>query len=138
MTDLTLRDLLIPPKTADRIWFQRRGKTFELVLNQLLSRENMEPRTSTRPDEEEIDGSFVMGDRFFLLEAKWHATPIPASYLPALLALLLSGMRRGIQAELDEFFAHIEQRAQLERHVSERAFFSARAKLSPTASRAGA
>ena len=53
--------------------------------------------------------------------------------LPALLAVLLSGMRKGIQAELDEFFAHLEQRAQLERHVSERAFFSARAKLSPTA-----
>ena len=49
--------------------------------------------------------------------------------LPTLLAVLLSGMRKGVQAELDEFFAHLEQRAQLERHVSERAFFSARAKL---------
>jgi hypothetical protein len=53
--------------------------------------------------------------------------------LHALLAVMLSGMRKGIQAELDEFFAHLEQRAQLVRHVSERAFFSARAKLSATA-----
>lgn len=43
----------------------------------------MEPRTSMRPDGEEIDGSFAVGDRFFLLEAKWHATPIPASALYA-------------------------------------------------------
>lgn len=49
----------------------------------MLSYENMEPRTSMRPDGEEIDGSFGMGDRFFLLEAKWHANPIPASALYA-------------------------------------------------------
>ena len=53
--------------------------------------------------------------------------------LPALVAVLLSGMRKSIQAELDEFFAHLEQRAQLARHVSERAFFSARAKLRASA-----
>lgn len=53
--------------------------------------------------------------------------------LPALIALLLSGMRKNIQAELDEFFVHLEQQAQLARHVSERAFFSARAKLAATA-----
>jgi len=41
-------------------------------------------------------------------------------------------MRKGIQAEFDEFFFLIEQRAQLERHVFERAFFSARAKVSAT------
>lgn len=83
MTDLKLRDLLRPPDKADRYWFQQRGRTFERVLTQLLSRENMEPRSSMRPSGEEIDGSFAMGDRFFLLEAKWHATPIPASALYA-------------------------------------------------------
>jgi hypothetical protein len=36
-----------------------------------------------RPSGEEIDGSFSMGDRFFLFEAKWHSTPIPASSLYA-------------------------------------------------------
>ncbi|WP_169531235.1 hypothetical protein [Azotobacter chroococcum] len=53
------------------------------MLKQIFSRENMEPRASMRPCGEEIDGSFVMGDRFFLLEAKWHAAPIPASALYA-------------------------------------------------------
>lgn len=83
MTDLKLRDLLVAPESADRKWFQRRGRTFERVLKQILSREDLEPRSSMRPSGEEIDGSFVMGDRFFLLEAKWHADPIPASALYA-------------------------------------------------------
>jgi len=39
-------------------------------------------------------------------------------------------MRKSIQAELDEFFAHVDQQAVLARQVSEREFSSARAKLS--------
>ena len=53
--------------------------------------------------------------------------------LPALVALMLSGMRKSIQSELDEFFAHLSNRAQLARTVSEQAFAQARAKLSLTA-----
>lgn len=53
--------------------------------------------------------------------------------LPALVAVMLSGMRKSIQAELDEFFAHLDQQAQLARHVSAHAFSRARAKLSATA-----
>ena len=53
--------------------------------------------------------------------------------LPAVVALLLSGMRKSVQAELDEFFAHLRQQAQLVRHVSEQAFAQARAKLSNAA-----
>lgn len=53
--------------------------------------------------------------------------------LPALLATMLSGMRKSVQAELDTFFAHLQQQAQLLRHVSEQAFAQARAKLSATA-----
>ncbi|WP_128142985.1 hypothetical protein [Janthinobacterium lividum] len=83
MTDLKLRDLLDPPVDATPFWFQQRGRSFERVLTQMLSCENMEPRTSMRPEGEEIDGSFAMGDRFFLLEAKWHANPISASALYA-------------------------------------------------------
>ncbi|ETF00530.1 restriction endonuclease [Advenella kashmirensis W13003] len=83
MTDLRLRVLLDPPDNADRSWFQQRGRNFENVLRHMLSREKMEPRTSMRPDGEEIDGSFMIGDSSFLLEAKWHAKPIPASALYA-------------------------------------------------------
>src|SRR6202158_654874 len=53
--------------------------------------------------------------------------------LPALIALMLTGMRKSVQTELDEFFAHLQQQAQLLRHVSEQAFAQARAKLSTTA-----
>ena len=49
--------------------------------------------------------------------------------LPSLVAVLLSGMRKSIQGELDEFFAHLDQQAQLVRNVSERAFRLARATL---------
>ena len=52
--------------------------------------------------------------------------------LPTLVALLLCGMRMSIQAELDQFFAHVCQQAQLVRQVSEQAFAQARAKLSTT------
>lgn len=53
--------------------------------------------------------------------------------LPTLIALMLTGMRNSVQAELDEFFAHLAQQAQLLRKVSERAFAQARAKLLTTA-----
>lgn len=53
--------------------------------------------------------------------------------LPALIGVMLGGMRKSVQAELDEFFAHLREQAQLLRHVSEQAFAQARAKLSPLA-----
>jgi hypothetical protein len=46
---------------------------------------------------------------------------------------MLTGMRKSVQTELDEFFAHLKQQAQLVHHVSEQAFAKARAKLSATA-----
>lgn len=45
---------------------------------------------------------------------------------------MLTGMRMSIQAELDTFFAHLRQQAQLVHEVSEQAFSQARAKLSLT------
>ena len=42
-------------------------------------------------------------------------------------------MRKSIQSELNEFFAHLSQRAQLVRKVCEQAFAQARPKLSLTA-----
>lgn len=52
--------------------------------------------------------------------------------LPSLLAVMFTGMRMSVQAELDVFFAHLQQQAQLVRYVSEQAFAQARAKLSLT------
>jgi hypothetical protein len=48
-------------------------------------------------------------------------------------AVLLSGMRKSVQTELDEFFAHLQQQAQLARQVTEQAFAQARVKLASTA-----
>ncbi|MCS6550474.1 restriction endonuclease [Curtobacterium flaccumfaciens pv. flaccumfaciens] len=62
---------------------QRRGQLFEKVVADLLDLEGLEARTSFRPSGEEVDGSFVLGDRVFLLELKWRAKPIPASDLYA-------------------------------------------------------
>lgn len=53
--------------------------------------------------------------------------------LPTLVALMLTGMRMSIQAELDVFFGHLQGRSRLVRTVSEQAFAQARAKLSLTA-----
>lgn len=53
--------------------------------------------------------------------------------LPTLVALMLTGMCMSIQAELDVFFGHLQDRSQLVRTVSEQAFAQARAKLSLTA-----
>ena len=81
--------------------------------------------------------TFLLSAEFLLLaQVPNHPNAFTRSRklpLPALVALLLSGMRKGIQAELDEFFAHLLQQAQLIRQVSEQAFAQARAKLSPIA-----
>src|ERR1700675_684617 len=52
--------------------------------------------------------------------------------LPALIALMLTGMRKSVQTELDEFFGHLQQQAQL-LQMSGRAFAQECAKLSTTA-----
>lgn len=53
--------------------------------------------------------------------------------LPHLVALLLTGMRMSVQAELDAFFGRLAGQPHLLRIVSEQAFAQARAKLSLTA-----
>lgn len=62
---------------------RRRGHEFEVLLRDLLDAQGLEPRIRLRPEGEEIDGSFVLRDRTFLLEAKWHAKPMPASAIYA-------------------------------------------------------
>lgn len=53
--------------------------------------------------------------------------------VPSLVAVMICGMRMSVRAELDQFFAHLRQQAQLVHHVSEQAFAQARAKLSGAA-----
>lgn len=66
---------------ADTAEKQRRGFNFERMLNKLFTFEQLEPRTGYRPQGEQIDGSILLDGRTYLLEAKWHADPMPASTL---------------------------------------------------------
>lgn len=66
---------------ADAVAKRRRGYDFEKVLKGLLESEGLEPRSSYKSPGEQIDGSFYLDGGFLLLEAKWHADPIPASTL---------------------------------------------------------
>ncbi|CAM4432155.1 restriction endonuclease [Stenotrophomonas pavanii] len=60
---------------------RRRGFDFERLLNKLFVYEELEPRTSYRSPGEQIDGSIYLDGRVYLIEAKWHADPLPASTL---------------------------------------------------------
>jgi hypothetical protein len=58
----------------------------------------------------------------FLQDARHPAHPAAFSRcrklpLPTLVAVMLTGMRMSIQAELDTFFAHLRQQAQLAHHA---------------------
>ncbi|MDO3679733.1 TOPRIM nucleotidyl transferase/hydrolase domain-containing protein [Paenibacillus ehimensis] len=66
---------------ADAAAKRRRGFDFERMLNKLFTLEQLEPRTGYRPSGEQIDGSIYLDGRTYLLEAKWHADPQPASTL---------------------------------------------------------
>lgn len=51
---------------------QQRGFAFEAYFQKLFSTYNMKPREPFRNTGEQIDGSFVMGEQTYLLEAKWQ------------------------------------------------------------------
>ncbi|MBY5324432.1 hypothetical protein HFN11_29665 [Rhizobium leguminosarum] len=70
-----------PPPDSDAAWKRQRGFDFERLLNAMLQNERFEPRTSYKMLGEQIDGSFFLEGSVFLLEAKWHADPLPASTL---------------------------------------------------------
>tara|TARA_R110002020_G_scaffold210743_1_gene416946 strand:- start:9049 stop:9966 length:918 start_codon:yes stop_codon:yes gene_type:complete len=61
---------------------QTRGFAFEIFLHDLFKAYGLAPRASFRPRTgEQIDGSFELGNDTYLLEAKWHSAPTPASDL---------------------------------------------------------
>lgn len=73
--------LCTPPVDASAAWMRQRGYRFERLLNGLLGSDGLDPRTSYKAAGEQIDGSFFLDGRVFLMEAKWHSTQIPASSL---------------------------------------------------------
>lgn len=62
---------------------RKRGREFEKLLKMILTDNGMFPELSFRPSGEEIDGSFLLNDQVFLLEAKWHKDSLPASSIYA-------------------------------------------------------
>lgn len=67
------------PIVASGAWHRSRGYGLELLLQEALRRESLDPRPPYKPEGEQIDGSFVLDGRVYLLEAKWTADPLPAS-----------------------------------------------------------
>lgn len=67
------------PTLANKKWYINRGFDFERLISNLLKSEGLEPRTSYKTIGEQIDGSFIYGNKVYLLEAKWHQAELPAS-----------------------------------------------------------
>jgi hypothetical protein len=55
---------------------QRRGRRFEGFLGEMFERFGLAPRGDFRLVGEQIDGSFKLNGQTYLVEAKWHGTPI--------------------------------------------------------------
>lgn len=69
------------PPSSDGDAKRARGFAFERLLNKLFIHDKLEPRAGYKPSGEQIDGSIYLDGRIYLLEAKWHADPLPASTL---------------------------------------------------------
>lgn len=60
---------------------QKRGYDFEIFLKELFKAYGLAPRASFRLVGEQIDGSFVLHNETYLLEAKWQNAPTGAADL---------------------------------------------------------
>jgi len=60
---------------------QSRGYAFEKYLHSLFSVFSLQPRGSFKIEGEQIDGSFILRDEVYLLEAKWTSQPIDKNKL---------------------------------------------------------
>lgn len=60
---------------------QRRGYAFEAFLTALFETYGLEPREAFRNRGEQIDGSFILANETYLLEAKWQSDPAGAADL---------------------------------------------------------
>lgn len=60
---------------------QARGYAFEAFLKDLFEAFGFAPQDPFRLRGEQIDGSFLLGNETYLLEAKWQASPVGASEL---------------------------------------------------------
>lgn len=78
--------VLIVPTGIDNAYFlegletlhnqppHKRGHSFELWLNELFAAFYLSPKGAFRLEGEQIDGSFLLNNETYLVEAKWHST----------------------------------------------------------------
>lgn len=81
-----LAPVLIVPTGIDNDYFlkglealhdqqpHQRGHCFELWLNELFTAFYLSPKGAFRLKGEQIDGSFLLNNETYLVEAKWHST----------------------------------------------------------------
>jgi hypothetical protein len=67
------------PKDVTPAWYQQRGYKLEELIKNVMERDGLHPRASYKTTGEQIDGSFLLGDRVYLLEAKWCKNEMSAS-----------------------------------------------------------
>jgi len=60
---------------------QPRGYAFEKFLRDAFDKHGLQGRASFRKQGEQIDGSFLLGNETYLLEAKWQNDKSPADHL---------------------------------------------------------
>lgn len=81
-----VRPILIVPTGIDNDYYlkglealheqqpHQRGRSFELWLNELFTAFYLSPKGAFRLKGEQIDGSFLLNNETYLVEAKWHST----------------------------------------------------------------
>ena len=81
---------------------QPRGYAFEKFLRDMFDAYGLSARASFRMVGEQIDGSFVLGDDVYLLEAKWTSALVDAATLRSFNAKVEDKARwsRGLLIEL--------------------------------------
>jgi hypothetical protein len=101
--DKYLKELQILTDKSDTP--QERGFAFEKYLKSLFEVFALQPRGSFKTTGEQIDGSFVLRDECYLLEAKWTTKPIDKSQLVILNEKVSSrsGFTRGLFISFSNF-----------------------------------
>jgi hypothetical protein len=84
---------------------QERGFAFEKYLKSLFEAFSLQPRGSFKTTGEQIDGSFILKDECYLLEAKWTSKPIDKGQLVIFNEKVSSrsGFTRGLFISFSDF-----------------------------------
>ncbi len=75
---------------------QGAGLKLEVLLNSLFELSGLEPRSPFKIIGEQIDGSFMLGDEVYLLEAKWEQGKLPEAPLLVFQGKVKAPFGRGV------------------------------------------